>query len=349
MDEMVGAARAGDREAFAAVVAPHRAELLVHCYRMLGSYDDAEDVLQETLLAGWLGLAGFEGRSSVRTWLYRIATHRCLNYARSASRRPRSAPALTDRAPQPTSDGEVVWLQPIGEMALSGLPDSHPGPEARYEMREAVALAFIRALQLLPSQQRAVLVLRDVLGYSALETADLLDVTVDAANGALKRARATLKAAGPAAADGSGGPGPGPVEQRGLLDTFVARFTAGDVTGVVDLLADDVWARMPPLTLEYHGRSAVAAFLQVVRPHALSLSSMVPVSCNGQPGWGEYVRDPATAAEHLTGVLVLDLRGTAISALTRFESGVGVTLGLPRTLAVRRWTPTVTRSPDDNG
>lgn len=331
MTDLLGAARAGDRAAFTALVEPYRHELLVHCYRMLGSYDDAEDALQEVLLSAWLGIAGFEARSSVRTWLYRIATHRCLNAVRTASRRPQPATALPGQPPAPTRNGEVVWLQPIAEHALSGLPDSAPGPAARYEMREAVSLAFVRALQLLAPQQRAVLVLRDVLGYSALETAELLEVTVDSANGALKRARARLR---DDRVDGARTTLDGPEEQR-LLATFVDRFTAGDVAGLVELFADDVWVRMPPLTLEYHGPAAAAAFLEVVRQHAMSLSTMAPVWCNGQLGWGEYVADPATGSEHLTGVLVIDLGGGAVTALTHFESGVGVTLGLPRTIQHR--------------
>ena len=154
--ELLQRARTGDREAFAALVEPHRRELQVHCYRMLGSLQDAEDAVQETLLAAWLGLDGFEGRSSVRTWLYRIATNRCLNLQRSSSRRPVTAAPLPMTPPEPTRLGEVLWLQPYPDALLEGLPDEAPGPEARYESREAISLAFVTAVQLLPPNQRAV-------------------------------------------------------------------------------------------------------------------------------------------------------------------------------------------------
>src|SRR5450755_1398416 len=193
--ELLERARAGDREAFAALVEPHRAELQVHCYRMLGSLQDAEDALQETLLSAWLGLDGFEGRSSVRTWLYRIATNRCLNVLRSAGRRPVTAAPLPIAPPEPTRMGEVLWLQPYPDVLLEGLSDQAPGPEARYESREAISLAFVTAVQLLPPNQRAVLLLRDVLGYRASEAARMLGLTEDAATSALRRARATMDAA----------------------------------------------------------------------------------------------------------------------------------------------------------
>src|SRR3954452_10509752 len=184
-------ARSGDEAAFGELVAPYQRELQVHCYRMLASLQDAEDALQETLLSAWLGLDGFEERSSVRTWLYRVATNRCLNMLRSSSRRPIAVEPLPTWPPEPTHLGEVAWLQPYPDALLA---DVEPGPEARYESREAISLAFITAVQLLPPNQRAVLLLRDVLGYRAAETADLLGLTEDAVNGALKRARATMGA-----------------------------------------------------------------------------------------------------------------------------------------------------------
>src|ERR1700709_2583998 len=208
--ELLQRARAGDRDAFAALVEAHRGELQAHCYRMLGSLQDAEDALQETLLAAWVGLDGFEGRSSVRTWLFRIATNRCLNQLRSTGRRPLTAQPLPVPTPEPTRLGEVLWLQPYPDLLLEGLPDRAPGPEARYESREAISLAFVTAVQLLPPNQRAVLLLRDVLGYRAGETARLLALTEDAVTSALRRARATLGAARPprAAAPGRRGPHP---------------------------------------------------------------------------------------------------------------------------------------------
>ena len=192
--QLIEAAQAGDGEAFSELIGPHRRELLVHCYRMLGSLQDAEDALQETLLAAWRGLAGFEGRSSVRTWLYRVATSRCLNALRAGGRRPPAAAAgpLAD-PPDPTRLGEVTWLQPYPDSLLDGVPDTAPGPEARYEASESISLAFVTALQVLPPRQRAVLILRDVLGFRASEAAAMLGTTEESVTSALKRARAGLR------------------------------------------------------------------------------------------------------------------------------------------------------------
>ena len=192
--DLIARARAGDAEAFRQLIDPYRHQLQVHCYRILGSAQDAEDALQETLLAAWQDLGAFEGRASVRTWLYRIATNRSLNALRSARRRPRTdwpPPGLD--LPAPTRLGEVVWLEPYPDVLLEGLADSAPGPEARYEAREAISLAFVTALQLLPSRQRAVLILRDVLGFHASEVAHILDSSEESVTSALKRARATLQ------------------------------------------------------------------------------------------------------------------------------------------------------------
>jgi RNA polymerase sigma-70 factor (ECF subfamily) len=328
-NELLSRARAGDAAAFAALVDPHRVELQVHCYRMLGSLQDAEDALQETLLAAWVGIGGFEGRSSLRTWLYRIATHRCLNALRSATRRPVAA----DRgplAPEPSGTGEVFWLQPYPDSMLEGLPDEAPGPEAVVESQEAISLAFVTALQLLPPNQRAVLLLRDVLGYSGRDAADLLDLTEDAVASALKRARASVRAASAAGAPRTAVPSS--ADERELLDRFVAAFTSGDIDGLLALFTDDVWVRMPPLPFEYHGREAAGRFLTEVGAHRAELARMVPVRANRQPAWGEYVRDGTTGTLHLVGVLVTVLRGDRICELTHFESTVAPWFCLPRTL-----------------
>jgi RNA polymerase sigma-70 factor (ECF subfamily) len=327
--ELLGRARAGDRDAFAALIEPHRGELQVHCYRMLGSLQDAEDALQETLLSAWLGLDGFEGRSSVRTWLYRIATNRCLNLLRSAGRRPVTAAPLPMPAPEPTRMGEVLWLQPYPDVLLDGLSDQAPGPEARYESREAISLAFVTAVQLLPPNQRAVLLLRDVLGYRASEAAGLLGITEDAVTNALKRARATMDAARPA------GPPPPPAggpQERALVERFVAAFTDLDVDALVALMTDDAWVRMPPLPFEYRGTAAVHRFFTATAPHRRQIARLVPVRANGQPAWGEYRGDPATGGLHLNGVEVITLAGDRISEITRFETSVAPHFGLPRSL-----------------
>lgn len=318
-DQLLHAALGGDRAAFDALTAPHRHELHVHCYRMLGSVQDAEDAVQDTLLSAWLGLAGFEGRSSLRTWLYRIATNRCLNILRAGRRRPAEVEPPVAR---PTALGEVSWLEPYPDTLLDGLPDSAPGPEARYESREAITLAFTRALQLLPPSQRAALLLRDVLGYPAAEAADLLDVTVDSLNGSLKRARAALAEAPPAL---------DPIDpDPELLDRFVTAFTSGAVADLVALMTDDVWVRMPPLPFEYHGPGAAAAFFGPMTDHRRTIERMVPTGANGQPAWGEYARDPVSGGLHLVGVLVVGVTGGRVSEVTHFEPGAGAWLGLPR-------------------
>jgi RNA polymerase sigma-70 factor (TIGR02960 family) len=326
--ELLQRARAGDRDAFTALVEPHRGEIQVHCYRMLGSLQDAEDALQETLLAAWLGLDGFEGRSSIRTWLYRIATNRCLNLLRSSARRPVAAAPLPVPPPEPTRLGEVLWLQPYPD-ALEGLPDEAPGPEARYESREAISLAFVTAVQLLPPNQRAVLLLRDVLGFRASETAELLGLTEDAVTSALKRARATMEAA---RSPNPPPPRPGGPEERALLDRFVAAFTENNVDALVALMTDDAWVRMPPLPFEYRGTAAVHRFFTAIVSHWGRIDRMVPVRANGQPAWGEYVRDPVTGGLHIAGVVVAGLAGDRICEITHFETTLAPYFGLPRTL-----------------
>jgi len=190
----IARARAGDSDAFQELTEPHRRELHMHCYRMLGSFQDAEDALQDTLLAAWQGLAGFEGRASLRTWLYRIATNRCLNALRSANRRPAKEWDIPEvEPPAPTRLGEVVWLEPYPDALLEGAINVPLGPEARYAQTEAISLAFVTALQVLPARQRAVLILREVLGYHASEVAGMLDSTVESVSSALKRARASLQ------------------------------------------------------------------------------------------------------------------------------------------------------------
>ena len=192
--DLIDRARVGDEQAFGELVRPFRRELQVHCYRILGSAFDAEDALQETLIAAWQGLAGFEGRSSLRVWLFRIATRRCLNALRSASRRPAMDwPPPGVEPPEPTRLGEVAWLEPYPDVLLEGLPDAAPGPEARYEAREAISVAFVTALQLLPPRQRAALILRDVLGFRASEAAGMMDCTEESVTSALKRARTALQ------------------------------------------------------------------------------------------------------------------------------------------------------------
>lgn len=328
--ELLKRARAGDREAFAELVEPYRGELRLLCYRMLGSLQDAEDTLQEVLLAAWIGLEGFEGRSSLRTWLHRIATNRCLNALRSSVRRSAGAGApLPEPVPEPSRRGEVLWLQPYPDLLLDELQDRAAGPEAVYEEREAVSLAFLTTVQLLPPNQRAVLVLRDVLGYRAAEAAELLDLTQGAVNSALKRARSTLEAA---RSQQRPPPVPGSALERELTERFMAAFTSHDIDALLALMTDDVWVRMPPLPLEYHGLQDVGRFFAAISAHRNAISHLVPTRANGQPAWGEYALDPLTGSLRCVGLLVARFSGDLVSELTHFETAVVPYFGLPRTL-----------------
>jgi RNA polymerase sigma-70 factor (ECF subfamily) len=350
--DLISRARAGDGAAFEELTQPYRRELQVHCYRMLGSLEDAEDALQDTLLAAWRGLGAFEGRASLRTWLYQVATRRCLDARRAAARRPAKAWDVPHvQPPEPTRLGEVVWLQPYPDTLLDGLPATPPGPEARYELAESVSLAFVTACQVLPPRQLAVLVLRDVLGFPAAEVAAMLGISVDAANSALKRARAGLQrsrgaepsvgsraegavvgAAGALAKAEVAAAAGAPVE-AGVVARFVRAWEAADVAGLVDLLTDDVFMSMPPMPFEYHGRDAVARFSAALFA-ADRRFDLVPTRANGQPAFGAYLRAP-TGLRHGVGLYVLDLRAERISALTRFESSVLPRFGLPRSLPMR--------------
>jgi RNA polymerase sigma-70 factor (ECF subfamily) len=326
--DLISRARAGDGDAFRELTEPHRRELQVHCYRMLGSFQDAEDALQDTLLTAWQGLRGFEERASIRTWLYRIATNRCLNALRSANRRPAKEwdiPQL--EPPEPTRLGEVVWLEPYPDALLEGGINVPLGPEARYEQTEAISLAFVTALQVLPARQRAVLILRDVLGYHASEVADMLDSTVDSVNSALKRARASL----PPLGEREPPPAPNSPAEQALVAKFVRAYESGDVDALVALLTADVCVSMPPIPLEYQGRDVVARFYASLIHHG-RMYDLVPRRANGQMAFGSYLRSPSGGIRHGTGLLVLTLTGDRICAMTRFDSSVLPWFGLPRSL-----------------
>ena len=331
--DLLDRARAGDEQAFGELVGPYRRELQVHCYRILGSALDAEDVLQETLLAAWQGLAGFEGRASVRAWLYQIATRRCLNALRSASRRPQMGwPPPGVELPEPTRLGEVVWLEPYPDVLLEGLADAAPGPEARYETTEAISVAFVTALQLLPPRQRAVLILRDVLGFRASEAANILDCTEESVTSALKRARAALQYRRARSADLKPPP-PDSAQERALVQRFTQAYEAGDVKQVVTLLTDDAWLIMPPIPLHYQGRELAARFLAATGLRPGRAARLVPTRANGQPAFGLYIRDPHAPIAHANGILVLTLAGSQISAITGFPDNSTLRIfGLPRTL-----------------
>jgi RNA polymerase sigma-70 factor (ECF subfamily) len=332
-DATLQLARTGDEDAFRALTDPHRRELQVHCYRILGSVQDAEDMVQETLLSAWRGLANFEGRASLRSWLYRIATNRCLNALRDHGRRPgdvQGAEGPAD-APEPTRWGEPIWLQPYPDSLLDGLPDRADGPDARYETKEAVGLAFVSGLQRMPPQQRAVLVLRDVLGYRAAEVAEMLGSSEAAVNSSLQRARATIEALPERP---SGAPLPDSPAQRQLLSRFGDAFERGDIDALVALLTEDAWIRMPPAPHEYQGRPAIAAFLRTRGSFSAGDGiRLVPTRANGQPAFAYYLGDPNAGVVRANGLFVLTMEAEAISAITRFgDTGVLPYFGLPRTL-----------------
>jgi RNA polymerase sigma-70 factor (TIGR02960 family) len=332
-EDLIERVKAGDEHAFRQLVGPYQGELQLHCYRILGSAQDAEDALQETLLAAWRGLAQFEGRSSVRTWLYRVATNCCLKALRSASRRPPvNWPPPGVEVPTPSRVGEVIWLQPYPDMLLEGLADATPGPEARYEASEAISLAFVTALQTLPPRQRAVLILRDVLGFPTSQVAGILDSSEDSAASALKRARAAMRDQFPPATARQLPPRPGSPGERDLVDRFTRAYQAGDVAAVVALLTEDIAVTMPPLSLEYHGREPVARFLAATGLRPGRRPRLIPIRANGQPAFGLYAQDPQARIFHATGLLVLTLSGDTICAMTGFDTSSLPQFGLPRTL-----------------
>lgn len=276
-----------DETAFDALAATYRGELQLHCYRIVGSLQDAEDLVQETLLAAWRGLDGFEQRASLRTWLYRIATNRSLNLLRDRGRRP---PLAAPQSPEPTREPEPLWLDP------------YP-----YEAREGIGLAFLTALQRLPPRQRAVLVLRDVLGFRAGEVAEMLDISQSAVTSALHRARSGT------ALPRDEAPLPGSREERELVARFTAAFERGDIDGVVALLTADARMTMPPYPLEYEGPEAIRGFLSTVPAGGdLSQVRLVATRANGQPAFGCYL------AGQPYGIMVLTLRDQRVSAITGF-------------------------------
>jgi RNA polymerase sigma-70 factor (TIGR02960 family) len=332
--DLIARARAGDGDAFRALTEPYRRELQVHCYRMLGSVQDAEDALQDTLLAAWQGIGGFEGRASIRTWLYRIATNRCLNARRSASRRAAKEWDMPGvEPPEPTRLGEVIWLEPFPDALLEEATGVPPGPEARYEQAEAISLAFVTALQVLPPRQLAVLLLRDVLGFHAGEVADMLDSTVESVNSALKRARASLQRRQSPTDQREPAPAPGSPSEQALVADFVRAYESADLDALVALLTDDVFFSMPPIPLEYQGRDVVARLFAGIFGSGRRVD-LVPTRANGQPAFGAYLRAP-TGIRHGAGLFVLTLAGERICAFTRFDNSVFPWFGLPRSLPSR--------------
>jgi len=329
--ELFERARAGDDDAFEELVEHHRRELHVHCYRILGSVADADDALQESLTAAWRGLKRFEGRSSVRTWLYKITTTRCMNMLRSARRRAPVSPDQLDFAPpEPSRLGEVLWLEPYPDSFLEEIPDTAAGPEASYEERESISLAFVTALQLLPPRQRAALVLSEVLDFGAHEVAEMLDTTRQSVYAAVKRARITLarripESERPALPDS-------PEKQR-VLDHLVRAWEDGNTEALVALMTDDVWLRMPPNPREYQGREPAAAWFSTVAFRDGRRFRLIPTGANRQPAFGLYLCGKIGHLATAFGLVVVTVAGDRVCAITRFRKGAMAPFELPDTVS----------------
>ncbi len=319
--QRLAAAQRGDEAAFDALTRPFRRELHVHCYRMLGSLDDADDALQETLLRAWRGLDQFQPRAPFRAWLYRIATNVCLSMLARHARRgdvvslDQAGSAMTGSG----EEGEPVHLQPYPDHLLDELGTTTPGPAAMVEERESVELAFVAAAQMLPPRQRAALLLRDVVGYSAAEVAAMLETSVAGANSALQRARATL------AQDRNTGlvtrphTSPGLASEQALVSRLVNAWHAADVPAIVAILTEDALFTMPPLPNRYVGRDAIGAFLAAGPARGrLDRFRLVPTRANRQPAVAAYYRDRDSGPFHAHGVIVLAFNGAAIASMVRF-------------------------------
>ena len=322
LDPVVAAAQAGDQSAFAALVERHRRPLHVHCYRMLGSFEEAEDVVQETFLRAWRARESVQGGSGFRAWLYRIATNACLDAIRRSRR----------RVPSLSSFAEVPWLQPYPDRLLDEVAPGDAQPDAIVIARETIELAFIAVIQLLPPRQRAVLVLRDVLGWSASETAALLEVTVAAANSALQRARATLRQQRPdgwrerRSSELTG-------RERELLEGFIATHENGDVDAAVALLRDDVRVTMPPYPWCHQGLAVVIALMQrATGPERPGDWRLKPTRANRQPAAASYLRAVGDAEYRAFKLDVLRVEDGAIAEITTFGPGLFRAFGLPATL-----------------
>jgi RNA polymerase sigma-70 factor (ECF subfamily) len=301
--DLLAAARGGDADAFRALVAPHLRALHLHSYRMLGSYHDAEEVVQDTLLRAWQGLPGYQERAPLRHWLYRITTTSCLKMINRRARDP-----LANTA-------DVAWLQPYPDALLDQLTDPGADPAAIVDQRESVALAFIAALQLLPATQRAVLVLRDVLTWPAQQVADLLDTSVAAVNSALQRARTTIAHHQPTAATAQ----PGSERERRVVDAFLRAWHDCDIPALAALLRDDATLTMPPQAQRFVGRHAVTEFFATVPAEGrLDLIQLVQLRANGHPAVAAYLPDGTTGDCRGYGLMVLTIVGDHVATITGF-------------------------------
>jgi RNA polymerase sigma-70 factor, ECF subfamily len=317
---LLDTARAGDEAAFARLFEPYRGQLHAHCYRMLGSLHDAEDALQEVSLRAWRGLAQFEGRSSLKSWLYTIATNTCLN---QIERRPKRVLPV-DYAPAADPHGgpgepvvESVWVEPYPDERI-GVEDELAGPEASYEQRESVELAFVAALQLLPANQRAVLILREVLGFSAQEVADALETSVASVNSALQRARKSVEERAPEQSQQETLRELGDERLREIVERYVEAWEQNDVETVMELLAEDASFTMPPLASWFQGEASIRIFLEGWPLSGAWRWRPIPTRANGQPALAFYAWDEDEQAYLPFAMNVLTFRGDQISAVDAF-------------------------------
>jgi len=335
MSQLLEAARGGDERAFRHIVESHRSELHAHCYRMLGSVQDAEDAVQDSLLRAWRGLPRFDGRSELRTWLYAVATNVCRDAI--ARRTKRTLPIEHGAAAAPGANAgeplvESVWIEPYPDETL-GIPDGYAAPDARYEQREALELAFVAALQHLSGTQRAVLILREVLGFSAREVADSLETTVPSVNSALQRARKAVAERLPARSQQETLRSVGDCRIRELVAAYVDAWSSGDVDAVRLLLAEDAVFSMPPWASWWRGRETIAAFVGDATEFC-AVSIGVPVTANAQPALAYYTLDGETGRYRATALDVLTFDGESIAEITAFISpDCFARFGLPDELA----------------
>jgi RNA polymerase sigma-70 factor (ECF subfamily) len=333
--DLLEAARRGDHDAFARLMGPYRAPLRAHCYRMLGALADADDALQDTMLRAWQGLARFEGRSSLRSWLYTITTNACL---RAIEKRPRRVlpvdygPAVDPHDRPAEALGEAVWLDPFPDADL-GLASDLLGPDARYEQRESIELAFTAALQYLPARQRAVLILREVLGFSARETAEVLETSSVSVDSALQRAHRTIDERVPARSQQQTLRALGDDAVREMVDRFALAWEAHDVPGLVAMLAEDARMTMPPQPSWYQGRHAIDVFLGLWPLAPEKNFRLVPIAASGQPALAGYIRDEQSGVFEPESIVVLTLCGEGIEEITAFRSpDLFARFGLPEQL-----------------
>jgi len=337
LDPAIAAARAGDQHQFSQLTEPYRRELQVHCYRILGSLQDAEDLVQETMLRAWRRLNTYEGRAPLRAWLYRIATNACLDALDKRPRRTLPAtqrPSADPRRPFTPPIDEPIWLEPLPDDLLA---DSAAGPEARYSARESVTLAFMTVLQTLPPRQRAVLILRDVLDWRAGEVADLLETSVSAVNSALHRARVTLTGSYHGVSRDALTASSADAGEEALLDQYLRAWEAADVAGLTRLLKEDATHSMPPSPSWYQGRRAIGLFMEanifgsnVFPGAAQGRWRMKPTRANAQPAFALYLRDEARGVYSAFGIQVVTIDGGRVADVTTFVNPTLVPrFGLP--------------------